>query len=215
MTHIPCDLIITRHGETEWNLLGRHQGQLDSPLSPLGIAQAEAFGETVRELPVTAIYASDLGRTMETARIIAGRLSIPEIIPEPLLREVNFGILQGYTVEEFRTAHPDIHARHLERDPDYQIPGGESLRQFQERTLRGLDDIARRHPGQTVLVVAHGGNLGCVFRHVFGIPFGAQRRFSLKNVSFNRFTVSDGAWRLETWGEISHLRKVRALDELG
>lgn len=206
-------LIITRHGETEWNVTRKHQGHLDSPLTPTGIAQAEAFATISNARPIDALYASDLGRTMATAGIIAAPLKL-KITPQPNLREICLGLLQGLTLDELEAAHPDLYQQFLRRDPDFALPGGESLRQFQHRTMACLNRIVAAHPGQTVLAVTHGGNLGCVFREVFELPLTASRRFSIPNVAYNQFTVTDGEWRLETWGDLHHLRNLRVLDEL-
>ncbi len=209
----PTTVIITRHGETEWNRQWRHQGHLDSPLTSLGIFQAQALAERLKGLSIRAIYSSDLGRAMRTAEILATALFL-EVQTEPDLRETSLGISQGLTREEFQVEYPLLHEQFLKRDPDFALPGGESPRQFQHRTIASLQAIAARHPGQTVLIVCHGGNLNCIFREIFHLPPGEPRNFSLKNVSYNQFTVTDGSWRLETWGDISHLRNLPVLDEL-
>ncbi len=209
----PTTVIITRHGETEWNRQLRHQGYLDSPLTSLGILQARALAERLKGLPIRTIYSSDLGRAMHTAEILATALLLP-VQPEPGLRETNLGISQGLTREEFKVEYPQLHEQFLKRDPDFALPDGESLRQFHNRTIACLQTLVASHPGQTVLIVCHGGNLGCIFREIFHLPFSEPRNFSLKNVSFNQFAVNDGNWRLETWGDISHLRNLTVLDEL-
>jgi probable phosphoglycerate mutase len=217
MTHTTANttLILIRHGETEWNLLRKHQGHLDSSLTPTGVAQAQAFAAVLRDnRPIDALYASDLGRTMATARIIAAPLKL-EIIPQPDLREICLGLLQGLTLEEFKRAHPELHRQYLQHEPDFTLPGGESLRRFQHRTMACLNRIVAAHSGQTVLAVTHGGNLGCVFREVFELPFTAPRRFSIPNLAYNQFTVVDNEWRLENWGALHHLRNLQVLDELG
>ncbi|TCL55354.1 phosphoglycerate mutase [Hydrogenispora ethanolica] len=206
-------LIITRHGETEWNRALKHQGHLDSPLTPAGIQQAQALAESLKDQPIAALYSSDLGRAMATAAILGAALDLT-VQAEPRLRENSLGILQGLTLDEFKERHPQRYREYLRRDPDYALPGGESLRQFHHRTMACLTEIVARHPGQTILAVGHGGTLGCIFREVFRIPFGEPRHFSLKNVSYNLFTIRDGQWRLETWGQTSHLRNIATLDEL-
>ena len=206
-------IIITRHGETQWNTAAIHQGQLDSTLTPLGISQATALAAALTGVNCAALYASDLGRTMHTAKIIAAAVQL-EIIPEAGLREINYGILQGKTLAEFASMYPEHYAAHLRRDPEFALPGAESYRQFYERTIQCFNQLAAKHPGQTILVVTHGGNLGCLFRAAFELPLTSPRQFSLRNVSYNRFTVTDGRWRLETWGDISHLQRLQAQDEL-
>ena len=211
--HNQTTVIITRHGETEWNRQLRHQGHMDSPLTPQGILQAQALGARLKGLPIQTIYSSDLGRAMHTAQILAEAIGLP-VQPESGLRETCLGISQGLTMHEFKEQYPQLHEQFLQRDPDFCLPDGESLRQFHARTITCLQTLAARHPGQTILVVSHGGNLGCIFREIFHIPFNEPRKFSLNNVSFNQFTVNSGSWRLETWGDIAHLRNLTVLDDL-
>ena len=213
MNNQTTQVIITRHGETEWNASAIHQGQLDSPLTPLGIAQAKALGRALQGTPCDALYASDLGRTMHTAEIISSFLDSP-VIPVTGLREINYGILQGHTLKEFQNRYPKYYEGHLRRDPDFALPEAESYRQFYMRSIGCFNEIATRHPGQTIMVVTHGGNLGCLFRVTFGLPLTTPRQFSLKNVSYNHFSVTGGQWRLETWGGISHLKVLETGDDL-
>ncbi len=206
-------LIITRHGETEWNRALKHQGHLDSPLTPDGIRQAHALAESLRNQPIAALYSSDLGRAMATAAILGAALGLT-VQADVRLRETCLGVLQGLSINEFKERFPQLYRAYRRGDPDYVLPGGESLRQFHARTMAVLNEIVGRHAGQTVLVVGHGGTLSSIFREVFRIPLTEPRNFSLKNVSFNLFTVSDGQWRLETWGQISHLKTIQSRDEL-
>lgn len=207
-------LIIIRHGETEWNVTGRHQGHLDSPLTSTGIAQAEACGARLDNgRPIDAVYASDLGRSMATAQIIADMLK-QAIIPRPDLREICLGLLQGLTLNELKADHPGLYSQFIQGDPDFALPGGESLRQFQRRTMACLNEIAAAHPGQTILAITHGGNLGCIFRDTFGLSLTARRCFSIPNLAYNQFSFTRGEWRLDIWGERQHLQNLRVLDEL-
>jgi probable phosphoglycerate mutase len=94
-------LICIRHGETQWNVEGREMGQLDSPLTPLGLRQAEAIADRLGKLEFDALYSSDLGRAVQTAEAIASRCG-RDIRLDAGLRERNMGIFQGLTLEEMR-----------------------------------------------------------------------------------------------------------------
>ena len=207
-----AQMVVVRHGETVWNAAGRQQGQLGGELSPMGVRQAEAIGEALAGQTFHALYTSDLGRAAQTAEIIGARLGL-EPIPEPGLRERHLGILQGLTIAEFAQRLPTEHARLRSDDPDYAIPGGESVRERHERHVRCTETLAERHAGQRLLLVAHGGVLNSLFRHALGLPLASPRTFSLLNASLNRFSVSAGRWRLETWGETGHLAHLRAMDD--
>ena len=205
-------MVVVRHGETVWNTAGRQQGQLDSELSPTGVRQAEAIAEALADQTFHTLYTSDLARAVQTAEIIGRRLGI-EPIPEPGLRERHLGILQGLTMAQFAERFPAEHALLRSDDPDYAIPEGESVRERQERHVCCAEALAERHAGQRLLLVAHGGVLNSLFRHALGLPLASPRAFSLLNASLNRFSVSAGRWRLETWGETGHLAHLRAMDD--
>lgn len=197
-------LIVVRHGETQWNLEGRRQGHLDSPLTARGIAQAESLARRLKNYSFNGLYSSDLGRAYRTAEIIS-RATGHRINVDERLRERNLGIFQGLTGEEFRQAHPDAYQTLRARGPDYVIPGGESMRQQVERNIRCLEEIAGRHLGETVVVVTHGGVLSGLFRHTLAIPLEAPPRFQFTNGSLNIFTYQEGSWMLRTWGDSGHL----------
>ena len=158
----PTLLFAVRHGETEWNLTGKQQGHLDSPLTPTGVQQACALGAGLAGRGIEVIYSSDLGRAMQTAQIIAARLALP-VHPDERLRERHLGTMQGLTKTVFRNTHPAEYAAFDSGDPEYRFPGGESARERYERSVLCGTDLAIRHPGQRVLIVAHGGVLSSFF----------------------------------------------------
>lgn len=205
-------LFVVRHGETEWNLIGKQQGHLNSPLTESGIKQAHALAAGLTDMGIKILYSSDLGRAVQTAEIIGACLGLGVTIDQRL-RERHLGSLQGLTMREFHEQFPEEFAAHTSGDPDYILPGGESARQRFERCVACCVELAARHAGQRVLVVTHGGVLMSLFYHALGIPLTDPRRFSLFNAAINRFTICGDSWRLETWGDISHLREMTALDD--
>lgn len=204
-------VIVVRHGETHWNIEGRRQGHLDSTLTEKGRAQAEALSERFTEDSCTAIYSSDLGRAFETARIIAARTG-HQVVTDSRLRERNLGIFQGLNGDEIRERYPAEYEQHRNGGAEHAVPSGESFRHQTERNMRCLEELARRHPGEVIMAVTHGGVLSALFRHTLAIPLDAPRRFSFKNASVNLFKYQDGVWGLETWGDVTHLNRLGALD---
>jgi probable phosphoglycerate mutase len=198
-------VIAVRHGETEWNRIGRHQGHLDSPLTQRGTQQARAMAEALSGMAIQAVYSSDLGRARQTAEIIAARLP-SRVHYDERLRERNYGILEGLTLSEFRE-------KYASGDPEYKVPEGESLRQKYLRNVECVEDLARTHAGTALLVVAHGGVLDSFFRKAVQLPLEIHRSFSVFNGAVNVFSVAGSVWRLETWGDVSHLRAMPTLDD--
>ena len=197
-------LIVIRHGETAWNREKRMQGTTDTRLSDVGRAQAQALGRRLAGHRFSALYSSDLSRARDTASAIAEHTS-RAVVTDPRLQERRFGIFEGLTADEIVARYPGEHARFASRDPDYEVPGGESARGFMQRCLGCLSEIAGRHPGGEVVVVTHGLVLDSLYRVAHGLDHGEPRPVPLINASLNRFSYDRGAWRLVVWGDVSHL----------
>jgi broad specificity phosphatase PhoE len=151
-------LTLVRHGETSANLEGVWHGSTDGPLSPRGREQALRVAGFLRDrhADASAIYSSPLLRARETAGAIAGRLGLEPRL-EKGLAEFDLGTWEGKTYRE-------LHERHrlwdeMRRDPDFAPHGGESPRRVAERIVEALRRIGASHPGERVIVVAHGGAL--------------------------------------------------------
>ena len=205
-------IILIRHGETEWNLTGRWQGHADSPLSERGVSQAVALGERLKGEELDYFYSSDLGRAQHTARLVGGPSGWHPILMESL-RELDLGVLEGLTTEEMLKASPGEYQSFRNNGPEYQVPGGESFRQFYERCANTLEEMACKHAGKKIGVITHGGFLGAIFRYILQIPLEAERNFLLLNCSVNRLEKTKNGWNLVSWGDIAHLDGVAALDD--
>ena len=197
-------LIIVRHGQTQWNLKLIRQGHLDSPLTEKGIAQAKALGERLAREVFTALYSSDLGRAVQTAKMVAETTG-HKVVTDARLRERHLGIFQGLNGDQIKEKHPEEYRLHRTMGPSYVIPGGESVEQQVARNVAYLTEIAAKHLGETIVVVTHGGVLSGFFRHALSIPLEAPRRFEFMNASLNVFAYEEGNWMLRTWGDVSHL----------
>lgn len=197
-------LVVVRHGETHWNVASRIQGHTDSPLTPAGEAQAAAIAARLATERFDRLVSSDLGRALATARAIAARTG-HRIVPDPRFRERNYGVAEGLTYGEIGVHYPEIFSRVRDTDPDYVVPGGESRRQLLERVRDAFESLAREHEGARVTVVCHGGVLAALYRHVHGIPVGAQQAIPIPNASYNALVYEAGSWTVEAWAETAHL----------
>ncbi len=198
-------VIIIRHGETEWNAINREQGQLDSPLTAKGIGQAERVARRLSSAGATALYTSDLGRAEYTARIIGAATGLTLRL-DPRLRERHMGVFQGLTPTESDQRYPQERVAYR-TDDTYVIPGGESGQQRADRAFACLEELAVRHPDETVIVVTHGGLLMGIVERTLGLPAGAARRFRKRNTAINVFSRDPSGWRLESWGDVAHLNE--------
>ncbi|MFG6467750.1 histidine phosphatase family protein [Roseateles sp. BYS87W] len=197
-------IILIRHGETLWNRDTRIQGHTDIPLSPLGEAQAARLAAALLDDDLDAVYASDLSRARQTAQAVAGTRSLPVNL-EPGLRERAFGRFEGLSWKEIELTYPDEALRWRRREPDFPVGGGESLTVFSARCVAAVQQIALRHPGQTVAVVAHGGVLDCLYRAATGVALDAPRSWQLGNATINRLLASAGRFNLVGWHDDRHL----------
>lgn len=205
-------LIAIRHGETEWNVQGREMGQMDSPLTERGTQQARAIANRLLRHRFVALYTSDLGRAVQTARIISAVTGVKPTI-DIGLRERHMGIFQGLTKTQMAEQFPTEYEDYRSIGQAYQIPHGESGQQRLERSVRVFGTIADRHLDDTIVVVTHGGVLMGFFEHVLGIAAGGRWRFMRQNASYNSFEYNNGKWILETWNDTSHLADLFSLDD--
>ncbi|KAL3833363.1 hypothetical protein ACJIZ3_008099 [Penstemon smallii] len=207
-----AEIIVIRHGETEWNSDGRIQGHLDVDLNDVGRQQAIAVAERLSKEPtISAVYSSDLKRAFETAEIIAKSCGVLEVTKDPDLRERHLGDLQGVVYREIAKIKPEAHRVFVSNRKDQEIPGGgESLNQLYERCTSALQRIAQKHKGERVVVVSHGGTIRALHRKAS--PHGRSVGKVL-NTSVNVFHISDkDEWSIESWGDVSHLDRAGFLD---
>lgn len=201
-------LIAVRHGETAWNVDTRIQGHLDIPLNDIGRWQAARAGEALAGEPVAAIYSSDLRRAWETAQAIA-RAQTEPVAPaaDARLRERAFGRFEGRTFAEIEAAEPGMALRWRQRDPAFAPPeGGESLIDFRARITAAAHDLAARHVGQLVVLVAHGGVLDVLYRAATRQDLQAPRTWLLGNAALNRLLWTPQGLSLVGWGDAAHLQ---------
>jgi probable phosphoglycerate mutase len=202
----PTRILAIRHGETAWNVDTRLQGHLDIPLNDVGLRQAQHLAQAlVQRDAIDAIYASDLSRAHTTAQAIAQAMG-HTVSTHVGLRERHFGVFQGRTFDEVEAELPD-HAWHWrKRTPDWSPPeGGESLLALRERIVRTVDELAARHAGQQIVLVAHGGVLDILYRAATRLDLQAPRTWELTNTAVNRLLWTSQGLSLVGWGDTSHL----------
>lgn len=202
----PMRLCLIRHGETAWNAEQRMQGHQDLPLNAHGLAQAEQTARQFVGLHADALYSSDLQRAWQTAQPIANVLKLP-ITPLAGLRERNYGRCEGMVRKEIAGIYPEDARALRERLPDYVLPGGESLRQHQQRIHDCIDLLADKHAGETIVVVTHGGTLDMVYRRASGASLTKARDFPIPNTGICWLNVSRSVWRIIRWADTSHLER--------
>lgn len=196
-------LMLVRHGETEWNAQRRYQGQSDVPLSDLGRRQAERVAGRLSGHEIDAAYTSDLKRALETAQIIAEKCGL-EVISEPRLRELKFGVLEGLTFDEAQEQHPEMIDAWLD---DFNRPpeGAETIELFNARVISLLDDLKQNHDEQVVLLVGHGGSLSEILRVVLGLSREKRWYVEMENASLSEVQIAGTYVSLKRLNDTCHL----------
>jgi broad specificity phosphatase PhoE len=196
-------LLLVRHGETVWNAQHRYQGQTDVPLSNVGSQQARFLAARLARESIDAVYSSDLQRALQTANIVTQSNGL-EVRPEPRLREMGFGVLEGLTFDEANSRYTDIVNAWLENH-NQPPPGGEDMIDFTGRVSAVLDDLLNKHNHQTVLLVAHGGPLSELVRIILGLSHKLRWAFLMNNASLSEIQLDEGLPFLKFWNETCHL----------
>ena len=162
-------VVFVRHGQTEWNVSGRYQGQSDVALSAAGIEQAEKLAANFPVEHIDAIYASDLIRARVTAETVAKRFGLGVNL-EPAFRELSFGDWEGLTYEQIVASWPDAMENFLAHPDILDIPHGESFPEVQQRAMSRLQELIQKHEGQTIMVAAHGAVLRTMLTAALHMP---------------------------------------------
>lgn len=208
---------LVRHGETIWNAARRIQGQSDSPLTDTGVRQVELVAQRVRSQGITHIITSDLGRTKQTAQIIADACGL-RIIEDPHLRELNMGVLETRPIESLTPEEEQWRKQMVNGTEGARIPEGESMAELGRRMHAALNSCRALPEGSKPLLVSHGMALGCLLSTLLGLPAHAERRLRLRNCSLSRVDYQESPWLASGWviesaGDTAHL-DMPALDEL-
>ena len=171
-------IYLVRHGETDWNKARRIQGNTDIPLNGTGREQAATTGRLLARREWDGVYASPLSRAFETAAIIAAEIGCPAPEPVPELVERNYGAAEGMVGEEIDARYPG----------DTPVPGRETREEVAARVIPAVIALAERHPGESIVVVSHGG----VIRTILAAVAPDHHTGLIRNGSVHSFRHTDG-----------------------
>lgn len=162
-------LLLIRHGQTEWNVLGKYTGQTDVPLTAQGREQARRLAAQLQIKPPQVIVSSDLIRARETAEILAAAFQLP-VRADARLREINQGVWEGMHFDVIKARYAAEFAARQADPLAVAPPGGETVGQVRERVLTAVAAAAHNHPRQRIAVVAHGLVLALIKAQVIQYP---------------------------------------------
>ncbi|MGL5088210.1 MAG: histidine phosphatase family protein [Cetobacterium sp.] len=181
-------VILIRHGESELNAKGVYYGSLDPSLTELGKEQAKNTRDILKNIDYHRIYASDLKRAFDTASIV--NVKGLDIVIDKGLRELNFGVFEGFTFEEIQTKYPKELEESQKNWENYNYVTGESVVELQNRAI---DFIAQNiNLNENTILVTHWGVINTILSHYFSKGLDAYWKFSVKNAGVVIIEFLDG-----------------------
>jgi len=198
------EVILVRHGQTEWNRQERFRGRMDLPLNETGLHQAQAVARRVAGWPISAFYTSPLQRSLHTAKVIAQAFGRePKSLPG--LIDIDYGEWQGLSPQEVAERYPELYATWLSRPHLVTLPGGESLEIVQGRAFSALLQLCQEHPQETILVVGHQVVNRVLLSAALGLEVSAFWRIRQDTGCINRLRYDGRSFEMLLLNDTCHL----------
>jgi len=206
LTDRTCELLLVRHGETDWNAEHRLQGQLEPgpSLNAQGRKQAGELATRLAQEELHAVYTSDLARTLETVEEIKKLHPSLPVTVSSQLRERCLGCLEGLKIECAQIKQPEAYAA-LRFDDSQDTGGIEPLIALRQRITDALENIAEMHPRERVLVITHGGALRVAYQQATGVARVSRLHNCALCIVQIDASLKPPAWAVVDWGNTSHL----------
>lgn len=199
---------LIRHGQTDWNVQSRFQGQVDVPLNTTGLAQARRLAMRLKVEPVEPLVVSDLLRTRQTAQAIESIWSV-QAQASASWREQSFGILEGLVAQDIERQYPQEWRQWLSYRADYVPPGGESFQMLDARirqAVREVVSLCKKMQLTSCTVVTHGAVLDVIWRWAHGLDLAGPRKCPIPNVGLNTVRTDGEVMELVQWADDAHVR---------
>lgn len=199
-------IILIRHGETQWNIEGRYQGQEDTHLSEFGLKQGHLVAEGLKDIPIDIAISSPLERSYMTCTFCADLHGIP-VKKDKRLLEINHGAWEGCLADEIEAKYPEkFHQWHSQPQlVTMPGPGGESLDDVCRRARAAFDDYAAAYDGKTVLVAAHDAVNKAIICNVMGLDMSHFWQIKQDNTCINVLECQDNQWRIVLLNSTNHM----------
>ena len=202
------EIILVRHGETDWNSGEIFRGQADVPLNKTGLKQAEKLGEYLSGEKISVIYTSPLQRAVKTAEAIAARQG-QEVTVTENLNDINCGEWQGKSVNEVKEEYPDIYQDWLDTPEQVRIPGGESLEEVRCRVMPFLEDAVTRCREGRIALVSHRVVNKVLICNMLGLGNSSFWSIKLDTGGITRFQLDGARLTLTAHNDTSYLKSIK------
>lgn len=198
------NLILIRHGETNWNLTQKCQGFSDIELNQNGRRQIKELAQSLKSDEISAVYSSDLRRAKDTAVEIAKFHNL-SINVDPDLREMNQGKFEGLSFIEIRELYSELLTEWRKDPGSVRIPGGETLIEVQERAWKSVQRIIKTHHNENVVAVSHNFTIITLLCKFKGIGLRDFFNFKIKAASKNIVSINKGSFKIDRQNDTTHL----------
>lgn len=196
---------IARHGQTEWNILGKTQGHGNSSLTEKGLAQAKELAEGMEKYPLDMIFSSDLGRAIQTAEEVGKKFKI-DVQPTEALREMGFGEWEGKLIPEITEKYPDTYKTWRNEPHLAKIPGGETLDIIKDRLEKFINELNEKYDNKNILLVSHSVTVRVFLLMMLDSPMKNIYRIKQDNTALNIVEWRDYGPVVTKMNDTSHIK---------
>jgi len=201
-------IILIRHGETDWNREQVFRGRIDVALNEVGVTQARAVQESLKDTEIDGIYSSPLSRAFETATIVGENRNV-EVRGEEGLIDIDFGAWQGLSHQKVKEEYKDLYETWLAQPDLVTFPDGESLKEVRIRSMESLEEVIKNNPGKTLALVSHRVVLKVLLCTILGLELSRFWYLRQDTCAINRVEYKDGNYFLTLLNDTGHLREVQ------
>lgn len=200
-------LYLIRHGESEWNILDKVQGQFNTSLTQKGIAQANLVAKRLINEKIDVVYSSDLDRAYNTAKIIADTIGM-KVNKLQDLREIKFGIWEGLSSTEIKEKYMKEHIIWRTEPHKLQLPEAEKLIEVQERMLKGVNELIKKHDDKNILIVSHGSAIKALILGILDIDLSNYNKIAISNTGLSIIEYREYSPVIKVLNDSCHLMEV-------
>lgn len=199
-------LYLLRHGQSEWNVLNKVQGQKNTALTEKGIEQAHKAAERLAKEKIDIIYSSDLKRACDTAKIVGKKLNL-EVKELCGIREIGFGVWEGLDLDTIQRDH-EIHYKCWRTEPHrLKLEGGETLQIVQDRALKDVNKMVEENPGKNILIVSHGTAIKTLILGLLDIDISKYSKITIGNTGLSIIEFREFSPVLQVLNDTNHVRE--------
>ena len=206
-------IILIRHGETDWNRDQVFRGRIDVALNEVGMTQARAVQESLRQRKIDAIYSSPLSRAFVTAGIVAEKRDVPVQVEEGFT-DIDFGKWQGLSHQQVKEEYNDLYDSWRSQPQEVTFPGGECLQEVRRRSMGTLEKVIKSNPGKTLALVSHRVVLKVLLCAMLGLELSRFWYIRQDTCAINRCEYEVGNFYLTLLNDTCHLREVHGASQV-